>query len=86
MYLKDELSGFVPVEQAAEILKDVIRGSSILRLSKVEQMSSETKKFNVLTDGPGAYWVGEGERIKTSGATWLHPVSYTHLDVYKRQL
>lgn len=73
MYLKDELSGFVPVEQATEILKDVIRGSSILRLSKVEQMSSETKKFNVLTDGPGAYWVGEGERIKTSGATWIHP-------------
>lgn len=72
-YLKDELTGFVPTEQASDIIKMVTRGSSILRLSKVEQMNSEKKKFNVLTDGPGAYWVGEGERIKTSGATWIHP-------------
>lgn len=36
-------------------------------------MTSDTKTFNVLTDGAGAYWVGEGERIKTSKATWIHP-------------
>ena len=29
-YLKDELQGFVPVEQATEIMKDVARGSSIV--------------------------------------------------------
>lgn len=73
-YLKDELRGFIPEEKAKEIIKAVARGSSILQLSKVEEMSSDKKKFNVLTDGPGAYWVGEGERIKTSGATWIHPV------------
>lgn len=72
-YLKDELRGFIPEEKAKEIIKMVVRGSSILRLSKVEEMASDKKKFNVLTDGPGAYWVGEGERIKTSGATWIHP-------------
>ncbi len=72
-YLKDELTGFVPVPQATDIIEMVTRGSSILRLSKVEQMTSDKKKFNVLTDGPGAYWVGEGERIQTSGATWIHP-------------
>lgn len=72
-YLKDNLTGFVPVEQAKEIMKDVARGSSILRLSKVEPMKSDTKKFPVMTDGPGAYWVGETERIKTSVATWIFP-------------
>ena len=72
-YLKDELQGFVPVEQATEIMKDVSRGSSILRLSKVSQMESDTKKVPVMTEGPGAYWVGEGERIKTSKAGWIYP-------------
>lgn len=72
-YLKDELTGFVPTPQATDIIKAVTRGSSILRMSKVEEMTSNKKKFNVLTDGPGAYWVGEGERIQTSGAQWIHP-------------
>lgn len=72
-YLKDELTGFVPTEQATEIMKDVARGSSILRLSKVSQMESDTKKVPVMTEGPGAYWVGEGERIKTSKAGWIYP-------------
>lgn len=72
-YLKDELQGFVPTESANEIMKDVARGSSILRLSKVEQMQSDTKKFPIMTDGPGAYWVGESERIQTSTATWIFP-------------
>ncbi len=72
-YMKDELQGFVPSEQAAEIIKKVARGSSVMRLSKLENMTSETKKFPVMTSGAGAYWVGEGERIKTTGVTWIFP-------------
>lgn len=72
-YLKDELQGFVPVEQATEIMTNVARGSSILRLSKVTSMESDTKKIPVMVEGPGAYWVGEGERIKTSKAGWIYP-------------
>lgn len=72
-YLKNELTGFVPTEQATDIIEMVTRGSSILRMSKVEEMKSDKKKFNVLTDGPGAYWVGEGDRIQTSGTAWIHP-------------
>lgn len=71
--LKDELQGFVPVEQATDIMKDVARGSSLLRLSKVTSMESDTKKIPVMVEGPGAYWVGEGERIKTSKAGWIYP-------------
>lgn len=73
-YLKNELTGFVPTPQATDIIKSVARGSSILRMAKTETMTSDKKKFNVLTDGPGAYWVGEGERIQTSGSEWIHPV------------
>lgn len=73
-YLKENLQGFVPVEQAIGIMKEVARGSSILRLSKAESMTSETKKFTIMTEGPGAYWVGEGERIQTSKANWIFPI------------
>lgn len=72
-YLKDELQGFVPTEQASEIIKDIVRGSSILRLSKVEPMTSDVKKIPVWADKPGAYWVGETERINTSKASWIFP-------------
>lgn len=72
-YLKDELKGFVPTEQAKEIIKGVAQGSVLMKLSHVEPMKSDKKIFNVLTDGPGAYWVGEGKRIHTSKATWIHP-------------
>lgn len=72
-YLKNELSGFIPEEISSEIIKDVARGSSIIRLSKAEEMKTDEKKVPVMTSGPGAYWVGEGERIKTSNATWIYP-------------
>lgn len=72
-YLQDNLTGFVPTEESKKIMKDITRGSSVLRLSKVEEMKSDTKKFTIMTDGPGAYWVGETERIKTSTATWIFP-------------
>lgn len=72
-YLKDNLSGFVPKTQATDIITDVVRGSSVLRLAKLDSMESDTKKFPVMTDGPGAYWVGETERIQTSVASWIFP-------------
>ncbi len=44
-YLKNELTGFVPVEQATEIIKMVTRGSSVLRMAKVEEMKHEKKEI-----------------------------------------
>ena len=72
-FLKDELRGFVPKEQAEEIIRKVARGSSVIRLSRVEPMLTDTKKIPVMTSGAGAYWVGEGQRISTSGAKWIFP-------------
>lgn len=72
-YLKENLTGFVPKPQASEIIADVTRGSSIMRLAKVQTMTSDNEKFPVMVSGPGAYWVGETERIKTTTAKWIFP-------------
>lgn len=72
-FLKDNLQGFVPNPIAQDIIADVTRGSSILRLSNVQPMDSDNKKFPVMVGGPGAYWVGESERIKTDVAKWIFP-------------
>ena len=72
-YLKENLEGFVPHPIASEIIADVTRGSSVMRLSRIEAMESDNKKFPVMVNGPGAYWVGEGERAKTGTANWIFP-------------
>lgn len=72
-FLKDNLQGFVPTEVAPGIMDEIARGSSILRLSNVKPMTSDKKKFQVWADKPGAYWVGESERINTSKASWIFP-------------
>lgn len=72
-YLKDQLKGFVPTEVAPGIMDTIARGSSILQLSDVKPMKSDTMKFQVWADKPGAYWVGESERINTSKASWIFP-------------
>ena len=73
LYLKDNLAGFVPTELANGIMDEIARGSSILQLSEVKPMKSDTTKFQVWADKPGAYWVGESERINTSKASWIFP-------------
>ena len=73
-YLKDNLVGFVPTELSDEIIGLVTRGSSILRLSDVQMMTSDTKKMQVMLEGPGAYWVGETERYTTDVAKWIFPI------------
>lgn len=72
-FLMHNLEGFVPKPIAQDIIVAVTRGSSVLRLSKVQPMESDNKKFPVMVSGPGAYWVGESERIKTDKAKWIFP-------------
>lgn len=73
VFLKDNLQGFVPSPVAVDIIKDVTRGSSILRLSNVQLLESDNKTFPVLVSGPGAFWTDEADRIKTSPAQWTFP-------------
>lgn len=63
--------GTIPDKYNELILKDVMEGSKVMQLAKYEEMDSKEKKFEYFAKGPGAYWVGEGEKIKTSRPQWL---------------
>jgi HK97 family phage major capsid protein len=69
--LQDAVTGAVPQEQGTLVLKDFMTQSAVVQLAKYEPMTKPEKKFTYLASGPGAYWVGEGEKIQTSKATWL---------------
>lgn len=69
--MSDELSGSVPGSATELVIEEIISNSAIMQLAKYQEMSGLTKEFSYLTDGPGAFWVGEGQRIETSKATWV---------------
>ena len=64
--------GTIPDKYNELILKDVMEGSKVMQLAKYEEMDSKEKKFEYFAKGPGAYWVGEGQKIKTSKPQWLN--------------
>lgn len=63
--------GSIPEKQNELILKEVMQNSKVMQLAKYEEMNSKEKKFEYFAKGPGAYWVGETEKIKTSKPEWL---------------
>lgn len=69
--LQDARTGAIPQEQGTLVLKSFMQNSATMQLAQYEEMTKPKKKFSYLADGPGAYWVGEGEKIETSKATWL---------------
>ena len=49
------------------ILLDVLQNSKIMQLGKFEDMAGKSEKeFTYWADKPGAYWVGEGQKIRTT--------------------
>src|SRR5690554_5952078 len=69
--LQDAKTGEIPTETAELVLKEFLTSSVVAQLVKYEAMTKPVKEFTYLAEGPGAYWVDEGERIQTSKATWL---------------
>ena len=69
--LQDMKTGSIPTEQAELVLKDFTTESAVTKLARYEPMTKPKKEFMYLAEGPGAYWVGEGEKIQTSKAKWL---------------
>ena len=63
--------GTIPEKYNRLILKEIMQNSKVMQLAKYEEMDSKEKKFEYFAKGPGAYWVGEGEKIRTSKAQWL---------------
>lgn len=72
-FLKDNLKGFVPTEISYDIIQQITRTSAVMALSNVETMTSDSKKFSVLKNSLGAYWVDEAARIGTSIPSWEFP-------------
>lgn len=62
--------GKIPDKYNKLILQEVMENSKVMQLAKYEEMDSKEKKFEFFANGPGAYWVGEGEKIQTSKPTW----------------
>lgn len=65
-----DLTGLVPDELKAEIINKTNNKSTALQMAKVVPMTQPTKSFAVSLTKPGAYWVGEGEKIKVDKATF----------------
>ena len=63
--------GSIPKEYGQPIIEDIMMNSVMMQLAKYEEMSASEKEFDVFAGGLGAYWVGEGERIKTSAPKWI---------------
>ena len=71
--LSSALQGFIPDSIASGIIADVTRGSAVMSLAKTVPLTTPEKTVPIMTSGAGAYWVGEGEKIQTSTATWIYP-------------
>ena len=72
-FLKDNLSGSVPVEICKEIMKNIIDQASILKVSKRIPMTSDTMVIPKLIDTGSAGWVNEGEEIGTTLPSFEYP-------------
>ena len=62
--------GTIPAKQNKLILEEIMENSKVMQLAKYEEMDAKEKEFEFFAKGPGAYWVGEGEKIQTSKAEW----------------
>lgn len=72
-FIKDNLSGSVPIEVADEVIKNIVEESIAFSLCSHTPMTSDTKDIAVLKDTGKAYWVEEAEDISTSVQNWDYP-------------
>lgn len=63
--------GSIPDKHNTLILSEVMENSKIMQLGVYEEMDGKEKTFEYFAEGPGAYWVGETEKIQTSKPTLL---------------
>ena len=67
----EQKDGTIPEKYNKLILKEIINGSKVMQLARYEEMDGKEKEFEYFAKGPGAYWVGEGEKIQTSKPQWM---------------
>ncbi|EAE5878537.1 phage major capsid protein [Listeria monocytogenes] len=69
--LYEKIAGEIPSEYNKLVLEEVMQNSKVMQLAKYEEMKGKEKSFEYFAEGPGAYWVGEGEKIETTKAKML---------------
>lgn len=69
--LYEKLNGEIPSSFNKLVLEEVMQNSKVMQLAKYEEMTGKEKSFEFFAEGPGAYWVGEGQKIKTTKASML---------------
>ena len=65
--LSTNMTGFIPKEVSQEIVKDMAYGSTVLKMVKVEPMTTLEKTVPVLAKGAGAF-INEGQKITVADA------------------
>lgn len=69
--MSDAMTGNVPKEYSTEVIGEVVASSAVMQQAQFEEMNALEKEITYITEGPGAYWVDEAERIQTSKPTWV---------------
>ncbi|WP_312039295.1 phage major capsid protein [Macrococcoides bohemicum] len=66
-------------EFQAPLMEQVMNNSAVFQLGKYKDMKGKSElTFSFFGDKPGAYWVGEGRKIKTTTATMLTATMRAH--------
>lgn len=73
--LKD---GTIIDEFNGDIMQGILENSKIMQLAKYQQMNGTEKTFTFWADKPGAYWVGEGQKIATAKPSTVTATLKTH--------
>lgn len=61
------------------ILLDVLQNSKIMQLGQIQDMNGKSEKeFTYWADKPGAYWVGEGQKIRTTKPSLISAKMRSH--------
>jgi len=76
--MSDFLAGEIPSEFQEVIVEDIMANSVTMQLAQYEEMNQQRKEFTYLTGPVGAYWVGEGKKIKTTKPTVVRAVMEAH--------
>lgn len=65
--MSEALDGTLLGEFNTPILEEVLENSKVFQLGVVQDMAGQQEKsFTFWADKPGAYWVGEGQKIQTT--------------------
>jgi HK97 family phage major capsid protein len=65
--MSEKLDGTLLGEFNEPILAEVLENSKVFQLGVVQDMAGQQEKsFTFWADKPGAYWVGEGQKIQTT--------------------